>query len=104
MKQSSDLFNVIYTKTIICVISINGNYYKTSASQSFTCSAGRLFSTVGCHPTRGMEFESHEEGPEAYLELLKKLAQENPEKVVAFGEFGLDYDRLNFCDKETQKK
>ena len=32
------------------------------------------------------------------IELVKK----NKEDIAMIGEFGLDYDRLKFCDKETQ--
>lgn len=63
---------------------------------------GRLFCTVGCHPTRCNEFE--ESGnPDAYFESLLKLAKSS-ECVVAIGETGLDYDRLSFCEKGTQKR
>lgn len=52
--------------------------------------------TVGCHPTRSSEFESHPDGPEGYFNALKAYLN-NPEtkgKVVAIGECGLGKDRL----------
>jgi TatD DNase family protein len=56
-----------------------------------------LYFTVGCHPTRCNEFLSD---PTSYLNQLKDMAH-HP-KAVAIGECGLDYDRLQFCDKEVQ--
>ncbi|KAI8645811.1 hypothetical protein BD408DRAFT_312787, partial [Parasitella parasitica] len=64
---------------------------------------GFLYSTVGCHPTRCSEFEAYKDGPQAYYDQLLKVATSST-TVVAIGECGLDYDRLHFCDKETQKK
>jgi len=58
-----------------------------------------LFATVGCHPTRCTEFK---ENPEEYFSNLLQLIKDNRDQVVAVGEFGLDYDRTKFCDKETQ--
>ena len=51
------------------------------------------YSTCGVHPTRCNEFESADDS-EAYLEGLKKLIMENKQKILAVGECGIDYERV----------
>lgn len=66
-----------------------------------------LFCTVGVHPTRcKSEFGSSDEEWERYLNDLNGMIEEGvvDGNVVAMGELGLDYARLQFCDIDTQKK
>ncbi|XP_011310613.1 putative deoxyribonuclease TATDN1 isoform X2 [Fopius arisanus] len=63
----------------------------------------RLYTTIGVHPTRCNEYEEFGD-PEKYLKSMATLASNNRDKIVAIGEIGLDYDRLNFCTKDIQKK
>ncbi|KAF9913509.1 TatD DNase [Lobosporangium transversale] len=88
------------------MIVTTGNLSDCHEAMDLVKSHDDLFMTVGCHPTRCSEFEAHESGPEAYFNALKTIL-DNPEarsKIVAIGECGLDYDRLQFCPKETQRK
>eukprot|EP00934_Nitzschia_sp_Nitz4_P008524 Nitzschia sp. Nitz4//scaffold367_size14546//5486//6445//NITZ4_008925-RA/size14546-processed-gene-0.9-mRNA-1//1//CDS//3329549324//8514//frame0 len=67
----------------------------------------QLGCTVGVHPTRcSQEFldNKNQLAPSNVLEQLKDLALDGQldKTVVALGEIGLDYDRLEFSDKETQ--
>ncbi|XP_058466207.1 deoxyribonuclease TATDN1 [Malaya genurostris] len=78
-----------------------GNVSDCSSAVNIVNTDDRLFMTVGCHPTRCNEFDPD---PEGYFQSLCKQIDDNRSKVVAIGECGLDYDRLNFCDKEIQKK
>lgn len=64
-----------------------------------------LYSTVGIHPTRCDCFVDAQDTTNN-LQLVKGLADVASAaqgKVVAVGECGLDYDRLEFCDKSRQQ-
>ncbi|KAI5809580.1 hydrolase [Peziza echinospora] len=66
---------------------------------------GILYATVGVHPCQALHFEDKKHGsPEDHLNELEKLVVEGKKKgvVMAFGEIGLDYDRLNHCPAPSQ--
>ncbi|KAI9831446.1 MAG: hypothetical protein M1819_005045 [Sarea resinae] len=67
---------------------------------------GLCYATVGVHPCSASQFDSYPNGPTALLSALEDLAitSKTSGHVVAFGEIGLDYDRLFLCPKEPQLK
>jgi TatD DNase family protein len=79
---------------------IGGNAAESEEAYRLAREDARLFSTVGVHPTRCQEFV---EAPDKYLDHLRKILRDGKDKIVAIGEFGLDYERLQFCPKEIQK-
>ena len=68
--------------------------------------AGICYATVGVHPCSAETFDTHPSGPHTLLSLIEILAQDSKAAgtATAFGEFGLDYDRLFYASKETQLK
>jgi len=78
------------------------HFYKSKLNESeddtITNSYG-LYSTCGIHPTRCNEFINQED---LIIEKLSNTIDNNLDTIIAIGELGLDYDRLQFCSKETQ--
>ena len=66
----------------------------------------RCYATVGVHPCSAKKFDSHPGGASQLLQELEDLAIDGKRKgvVTAFGEIGLDYDRLMLTGKEQQLK
>ncbi|KAK1584833.1 TatD family hydrolase [Colletotrichum navitas] len=73
--------------------------------------AGTCFVTVGIHPYHAAEPDAEEDGGEdghfkklaqAVRDALKPATERSPSVLAAFGELGLDYDRLNHASKEAQ--
>uniref|UniRef100_A0A7N0V5E6 Uncharacterized protein n=2 Tax=Kalanchoe fedtschenkoi TaxID=63787 RepID=A0A7N0V5E6_KALFE len=87
------------------IIVTGGSLEESKEALAIAETDGRLFCTVGVHPTRCKEFEDSGD-PETHFQALLSLAKLGIEKgkVVAIGECGLDYDRLHFCPPEIQKK
>lgn len=68
--------------------------------------ANTCFATIGVHPCSTQDFDNYTAGPDKFLQVLKNLAFDAKASghAVAFGEIGLDWDRLFLSPKETQLK
>lgn len=64
------------------------------------------YATVGVHPCSVGQLDSHTGGAPAALAELRNLAirARDSGHAVAFGEIGLDYDRLSLASKDSQLK
>lgn len=64
------------------------------------------YATVGVHPCSAKQFDEFPGGSSAFLAELRDLAisAKSSGHAVAFGEVGLDYDRLFLTPKEQQLK
>ncbi|CAM9846605.1 unnamed protein product, partial [Phaeothamnion confervicola] len=91
-----------------------GSLEESREALALAASHQRLLSTVGCHPTRcgelilaigGDDDEGELTVNEEYLSGLKSVLEGGlaSGKVVAVGECGLDYSRLQFCGKRRQR-
>lgn len=69
-----------------------------------TVPAGQCYATVGVHPCTAKSFIDHPSGPSDLLNQVRDLATTASQAghAVAFGEFGLDYDRLFLTPKDIQ--
>ncbi|CAM6094856.1 unnamed protein product [Calypogeia fissa] len=87
------------------IIVTGGSLLESKEALALADTDGRLYCTVGVHPTRCKEFEDSGDPEKHYQELLA-LAKEGTAKgkVVAIGECGLDYDRLFFCPADVQRR
>ncbi|KAL8767049.1 MAG: hypothetical protein Q9209_006343 [Squamulea sp. 1 TL-2023] len=67
---------------------------------------GQCYATVGVHPCSARSFDKYKGGGEALLQELDRVTREGMEGgwVVAFGEIGVDFDRLGLAGKEVQEK
>ncbi|XP_034652784.1 putative deoxyribonuclease TATDN1 [Drosophila subobscura] len=102
-KHAADLDNVLqraWQQGMQKIIVTAGCLKDVDEALELTKIDERLYTTVGTHPTRCKEFLPD---PEGYYNQLRSKIEANREKVLAVGECGLDYDRLKFCDEETQR-
>uniref|UniRef100_A0A3Q3FCH0 Deoxyribonuclease TATDN1 n=1 Tax=Kryptolebias marmoratus TaxID=37003 RepID=A0A3Q3FCH0_KRYMA len=101
-KHDDDFDQIIDRALKIGVEKVRRTLSTLVSAHLLTQHSNEFYCTVGCHPTRCSEFEQN--GESQYFSGLKELAAAHRGKVVAIGECGLDFDRLEFCPKETQLK
>ena len=86
------------------IIVTAGTQQESQDAITFTQAWGKsmpgLYSTVGVHPTRCTELE---EGASSIARLIE-IGKTPDSKIAAIGEIGLDYERLQFCPQDVQKK
>eukprot|EP00736_Rhodelphis_marinus_P009916 Rmarinus@m.18850 len=82
------------------LIVTGGSLEDAGAALKLVSMHDHTYCTVGVHPTRCNEFE----GSPDHVQKLLEVIEAGKGKVVAVGECGLDYDRLQFCGKDVQKK
>lgn len=85
---------------------IQGHGQAAREATTDTLLAGICYATVGVHPCSSKDFDTHPSGPTALFSMLEMLALDAKAagRATAFGEIGLDYDRLFHAPKETQLK
>lgn len=79
-------------------------------SYDLSLKSGDFYATIGVHPCRANEPFKHSknEDPQKvltkYFDDIRNILRnsEHKGKFVAIGECGLDYDRFDYADKETQ--
>ena len=125
-QKHEDDFNIMLQRAfdvgVEKIIITSGNKEEAIKSIEFCKTVPtRLFTTVGVHPTRCTEFDTatnnnnnnnnnsnnnSEEEENTYLSELVDICKKGKESgsVVAIGEFGLDYERIQFCPIDVQKK
>lgn len=112
IQRAADLANV--THFIACTGSLKDVEQTFALCERLDPECKKILVTVGVHPTRVKEFEGAHAGndfqavdgfdSDAYMAKLGDLVETNKKRVVAWGEFGLDFEREHFADRETQKK
>lgn len=91
-KHQDDLENVLQRATdagVQAQILTAGALSETREVLAVAASRPGLYATAGCHPTRSTELVQHADGAAAYIDMLRKLVDANPGRIVAIGECGL---------------
>lgn len=102
--HESDLDSVIERAKSIGVkgmLIVGGHAQDTIDSYEICQRSKNFYTTVGLHPCHANRV-AKEGGQAAYFQVLEDLIVKYRPKVVAVGECGLDYDRLDYSKKEEQ--
>ena len=73
-------------------------------SHSLAMKSDDFYSTIGVHPCRASEPFKNGGDLDDYFNKIREILKTDNHKYIAIGECGLDYDRFQFADKETQLK